>query len=254
MDAMFHAALKAAIESEGFGAQKRLAEAVGVSSTRINQLYKTEGGSEPLRRKIARYYGCDYEEFLERGRAILAAQGEMIDGPTKAWTPASVCPTIILASDVQSTPQMAMENYYAAPLVEGKIAAGSGMTLFEDEIQSLVWIYAPALKDRREHNLIAVEISDKDGDSMSPTLEPGDIVLVDRDDPGGDAAAFVPGAIYAIRDGSGGCSVKRLYADGNGLIVSSDNRQYPPRLAWSSELPKLVIGRVVWGWRNLLLV
>jgi len=145
-----------------------------------------------------------------------------------------------------------IEDYYAAPLVEGKIAAGPGRIAAE-EIKSLVWIYSPELRVRRNHQLVALQLA-KDAVSMKPTLEPGDIVLVDRDDPRG-ASDFKSGKIYAVRMGRNdeGCAVKRLHADSGGLIISSDNtKEFPPQRAWTADLQKLIVGRVVWGWRNLL--
>ncbi len=196
----------------------------------------------------------DFKWLLTGCGAPFAGQPE---GPTgdipqvevKIDTPA---PNVILMSDVKDRPEIPLQDYYAAPLVDGKIAAGPGQALSERDIRSFVWIYAPALSERRCHRLIAVQISEKDGDSMMPLLYPGDIVLIDRDDPAGDILTFKSGAVYAIRTGDGGCAVKRLYKSNNGLIVGSDNRKYAPQNAWSQNLIELIIGRVVWGWRNLL--
>lgn len=249
---MFHAALKDAVKDAKPGIQARLARSVGVSPARINQILKAEGGSEPLKRKIARFFDCDYNEFLDRGRRILEARGEKVEPPSRAWTPEVICPVIMPLHEIEGQMDVQIEDYYAAPLVDGTIAAGPGMTIFEDEIRSLVWIYAPALHDRRKHKLIAVEISQKEGDSMMPTLMPGDIVLVDRDDPAGDEHLFRNGAIYAIRDGQGGCQVKRVYKDPKQYIIGSDNRGVAPSAAWTGNMQELIVGRVVWGWRNLL--
>jgi phage repressor protein C with HTH and peptisase S24 domain len=144
---------------------------------------------------------------------------------------------------------ISVEHYYAAPLLEDHIAAGSG-AIMRDQIKSLVWIYAPELHGRTKHDLVAVQLK-KDADSMTPTLYPGDIVLIDRDDPG-SSSEFVDQKIYAIRDEEGGCAVKRLYRSKTGLIVNSDNRAYAPELAWTDDVQRLIVGRVVWGWRNLL--
>lgn len=164
-------------------------------------------------------------------------------------------PIIHLVGPLDKAPDpknVKIEDYYAAPLVEGKIAAGPGR-IASEEIKSLVWIYAPELRSRRKHNLVAVQLA-KDANSMKPTLEPGDIVLIDRDDPR-SASDFKPGKIYAVRMGRSeeGCAIKRLHADSVGLIISSDNSKgNPPTRSWTSDLQKLIVGRVVWGWRNLL--
>lgn len=140
--------------------------------------------------------------------------------------------------------------YYAAPLVSGRIAAGPGR-IVEEDVESFVWIYGPELKGRRRHELVAVRIG-KDEKSMIPTLYPGDIVLLDRDDPK-TPSDFKSGKIYAVRTSPSTpeCSIKRLYAEGGSIVLASDNRKYPPVIAWTSDLTKLIIGRVVWGWRNL---
>jgi len=128
--------------------------------------------------------------------------------------------------------------------------------LDENEIRSLVWIYAPELKARRNHRLAALEVDHKNGMSMMPTLYPGDIVLTDKDDPQ-SSSDFEDGKLYAIRTGvmDAGAAIKRLYKKKNGIIILSDNREdSPPELAWTNDISKLVIGRVVWGCRNLLRV
>jgi len=172
---------------------------------------------------------------------------------TPPWQ--SIQPIIHLVGPLEKAPdpkKVRIEDYYAAPLVEGKIAAGPGR-IGAEEIKSLVWIYSPELRARKNHQLVALQLA-KDATSMKPTLEPGDIVLIDRDDPHG-ASDFISGKIYAVRMGRNdeGCAVKRLHADSGGLIISSDNtKDFPPQRAWTADLQKLIVGRVVWGWRNLL--
>jgi phage repressor protein C with HTH and peptisase S24 domain len=85
---------------------------------------------------------------------------------------------------------------------------------------------------------------------MIPTLFPGDLVLIDRDDPQGQMD-FKNGRIYGVRTKGGECQVKRVYVKSQKLIISSDNREVPPEPAWTDDLKRLLIGRVVWGWRNL---
>ena len=62
---------------------------------------------------------------------------------------------------------------------------------------------------------------------------------------------FKNGRIYGVRTKDGECQVKRVYAKSPALIISSDNREVPPEPAWTDDLNRLIIGRVVWGWRNL---
>jgi transcriptional regulator with XRE-family HTH domain len=140
-------------------------------------------------------------------------------------------------------------EYFKAPLLAGKIAAGPGRVIPENDIRSYVWLYSPKLFGRNTHDLIAVEIGQGE-ESMTPTLFPGDIVLMDRDDPRGKMD-FKNGRIYGIRTKGGECQVKRVYVKSRSLIIVSDNREVPPENAWTDDLKRLIIGRVVWGWRNL---
>lgn len=250
---MFHAALESELRRRGRGAQAWLAKQIGKSPQYIHQLLKREVyGSEVSRRDIAKVLGYEYEEFLELGRKILEGKGEKFDPLPRVWTRERAAANVILFGEFRERPEIKLEDYYAAPLVGGEIAAGQGRVISEDEILSLVWIYAPELRNRKNHNLVAVQIDKKNGDSMSPTLFSGDIVLIDRDDPAGDVDAFRNGKIYAVRDGNNGTAIKRLYRDDGRLIVSSDNRDVPPEIAWTGSIQDLIIGRVVWGWRNLL--
>jgi hypothetical protein len=85
------------------------------------------------------------------------------------------------------------------------------------------------------------------GDSMSPTLDDGDDILVDRS----DAAPGLRDGIYVLRL-DGALNVKRLIVDrARGRVsVKSDNPAYT---SWPTlDLSRLdVIGRVIWAGRRL---
>lgn len=242
IDMAFRAALQKEIDRRGRGTKARLAKELDITPTYVGDLLKAKSyGSENVRRRIAGYFGFAYEDFLAYGR-----------GETSACKASQSGPTVILASHLDHAPEIKLENYFAAPLISGSIAAGSGRALSETDIESYVWIYGPELKERMQHDLISVRVDRHSGESMQPTLKPGDIVLVDKGDPNGDSKAFMNGAIYAIRDGKGGTCIKRLYRDKKGIIISSDNLEFAPEIAWTGNILELIIGRAVWGWRNLL--
>ena len=75
------------------------------------------------------------------------------------------------------------------------------------------------------------------GDSMAPTLQPGDLLMVDEAERG-----VAPGAVHLLRMDDA-LLVKRLRLAGEGLEVASDNPAYPPITAVLSEVT--VLGRVV---------
>jgi phage repressor protein C with HTH and peptisase S24 domain len=77
------------------------------------------------------------------------------------------------------------------------------------------------------------------GDSMSPTIDDGDLVLVDLREP-----RFNFDAIYVFKAGSD-LSVKRVQRQQDGsLIVRSDNPAYAPQPAEPDGLD--ILGRVIW--------
>jgi phage repressor protein C with HTH and peptisase S24 domain len=233
-------------------AMNRIAKKLNISERMMDFVVKRERNLGADKQVIlAKHFGLTHLQMLNAGKAIL--EGEHPDLP-RCVQPEKITANVVLLSQMESTPEIPLENYYAAPLVEGSIAAGHGRAISEDEIKSYVWIYAPELEDRISHNLISIEVSGKDGESMMPTLYPRDLLLLDKDDPGGAAELFKSGMIYAIRDGRGGTMVKRVYKSEQGFVLISDNyRNYPPIIVdWTNSIHELVIGRVVWGWRNLL--
>ena len=153
-----------------------------------------------------------------------------------------------------ATPPVALD-YMAAPLV-GEAGAGPGY-LPQEEIKSwfLVYKYQPAVRYRR--NLIAVEIGPS-STSMQPTLNSGDIVLVDRE----DRDVSQPGHIMLVLDpldGSGmikRVSVKDTPTDCQITYYSDNVAQNPPRMYslkndFGGDFDRSIVGRVVWAWSDI---
>lgn len=146
------------------------------------------------------------------------------------------------------------EDYIAAPLV-GEVGAGAGY-FAQDDVESWFLVYKnlPSIMGRR--NLIAVEIG-RNSTSMSPLLNPKDIVLVDRDDINVDH----PGHIMLVRDPEGAGMIKRvaMHKEGADWYIQfySDNAaQNPPltyklREYYDGEICKAVVGRVIWAWADV---
>ena len=82
------------------------------------------------------------------------------------------------------------------------------------------------------------------GDSMAPTLLPGDLVLIDQ-----ARAEGSKGRVYALVDVDGGTRVKRLdRPDRATLVLRSDNPDHPIELRRGSDLDRLrIIGEVRWS-------
>lgn len=141
-----------------------------------------------------------------------------------------------------------MDAFAHIPLYEVKAAAGNGIVVStEHVIDSLAfkneWIHNELHVNPAHLYLIYVE-----GESMEPSLRPGDVILVDHS----DNTARRDG-IYVIRM-DGALLVKRLQRlPGAKIRVSSDNPAYTP---FEIDLVKVgdgvaVIGRVVWTGRKL---
>ncbi len=146
------------------------------------------------------------------------------------------------------------EQYIAAPLV-GEVGAGPGY-FAQEEVESWFLVYknVPAIMHRR--NLIAVEIGPS-STSMQPLLNPGDIVLVDRD----DQDVEHPGHIMLVRDPDGAGMIKRVALNKDGddwsLQYYSDNAAKNPPMIYrlnedfDGDITKAVVGRVIWAWTDV---
>lgn len=146
------------------------------------------------------------------------------------------------------------EDYIAAPMV-GEVGAGPGY-LPEESVKSWFLAYKnlPAIRHRR--NLIAVEIG-RNSTSMQPTLNPGDIVLVDRD----DRDVTRPGHMMLVMEPDSSGMVKRVSVkekdDDFSITYYSDNAaKYPPviyslRDDFCDDWDKAIVGRVIWAWADV---
>lgn len=156
-----------------------------------------------------------------------------------------------------NAPPVIPEDYLAVPLVS-EAGAGPGIVpTSEHESWFLVYRNEPSIRTRS--NLIAVRIA-KDSNSMSPTLSPGDIVLVDRND---RAAGQAPGRIWLVMEPDGSGKVKRVKLDYckerrlTRLTFYSDNvQEHPPEIFtleddYEGDIERAIVGRVVWAWSDV---
>ncbi len=146
-------------------------------------------------------------------------------------------------------------DYIAAPLV-GEVGAGAGY-LPQEDIKSwfLVYRQLPAIRYRR--NLVAVEIGPS-STSMQPTLNPGDIVLVDRDDRDVTRAGHMMLVLDPLDDSG---MIKRVSVrekdDEFQITYYSDNAaKWPPGIYslkndFGGDWDRAIIGRVIWAWADV---
>ncbi len=97
------------------------------------------------------------------------------------------------------------------------------------------WVRSRLNTDPR--NLLLIEAL---GDSMSPTLEDSDLLLVDLGEP-----RFKHDGVYVLRR-NGDLEVKRLQRRLDGkLVIRTDNPAYEPAVASLQSIR--IIGRVIWA-------
>ena len=140
-------------------------------------------------------------------------------------------------------------DYMGVPLYEsGRLSAGiNGAPFYEyEKPSSTVVVYRPELRNRFGHDLRALRVG---GDSMSPIIPEGAIVIVDLSDD-----KFVKGKVFCVHrideTGEWVASVKRIYKSISGFSLVSTNPNYGPETS-DLDWDRLCIGRVVWMWRNI---
>ncbi len=228
-------------EGRRFRYRTECAAFLGMTPSKATKFYKFLDGKETSATAVL--------EWLEKFGVQLSLP-EKDAGRDVCFVDAKVVP-----AGEGATPPRAID-YIAAPMV-GEAGAGPGY-LPQNEIKSwfLIYKYQDAVRYRR--NLIAVEIGEN-STSMSPTLNPRDIVLIDRD----DRDVSKPGHMMLVLDpidGSG--MIKRVAVtdlDNGDLRITyySDNTAENPPMVYSlkndfaNDLEKAIVGRVVWAWSDV---
>lgn len=141
------------------------------------------------------------------------------------------------------------DKYCYIPLYNVSASAGGGSVVDEENVLDFLsfkadWIRVQLFASPDDLYLIHVE-----GESMEPTLRPGDVILVNHR----EASSLPRDGIYVMRmDGT--LLVKRLQRMPGGVVkVTSDNTAYEPfvvNLGQASDEVNIV-GRVVWCGRRM---
>ena len=150
----------------------------------------------------------------------------------------------------------AIDGFVTLPLLARPTAAGQPLQLAPDPSRdsSLVFRHDFVKGFTRP---VVLRVGKKDA-SMTPTIEPGDVVLIDQNL--ARRRRPIDGQIYAINTGpltehdSG--TLQRVELKGRTLILSADQPDkatYPTRTftITAGALPEVLIGRVVWVGRTL---
>lgn len=129
----------------------------------------------------------------------------------------------------------------AVPCIDAAASAGPG-GLVEDDVSAGTRLIDPALVKALRLDPAGLSMITAVGESMLPTIHPGDALLVDC----ANRRVASRAAVFVIR-AHGALLVKRVARHGNAVIVTSDNPDYP-RID-SDDID--IVGRVVWLSRAL---
>lgn len=151
-----------------------------------------------------------------------------------------------LAEDGAGQVQAASEKYVMVPRLNLAVAAGNGTEPDNVEVQGALAFQREWLR-KKGLNPDTLEIYDATGESMSPYIESGDVLLV-------DVSAQEPrnNEVWVLWQAAPlGVRVKRIFYRENGdLIIRSDNpdkTQYPDEIIPGPQGDTVkTVGKVVW--------
>ena len=142
---------------------------------------------------------------------------------------------------------LSKRDYAAVPFVAVEADMGGG-TVIDSEEECPPWHFPKMwLRDGLRLRASGLKLIRVRGDSMQPTLESGDVVMIDTSQTMPD-----PTGIFVLHDGFG-LVAKRLErlvtGDVPSVRIISDNTRYSPYERSAEEIR--IVGRVVWFARNL---
>ncbi len=133
------------------------------------------------------------------------------------------------------------DEFAQIPLYDVEVSAGYGAVIDQEQIKGVIAFRKDWLKGKGLQQDKVITLTAK-GDSMEPTIEHGDLLLVDC-----NTRTVSSDSIYIIRR-EGHLFVKRLQQMISGdLHIKSDNKTYSQEVIPKQQVASLdIIGRVVW--------
>ena len=200
--------------------QKGLAAALGVDNSQISRLLTGK-------RNLRAHEIPIILAYLEMGG---------VPGPGRTRT---IVPEIV---------QIGSDRFAMLPVYDTMVSAGPGLEPEDGAPVNRIAFRADWLRNVTRGNIGDLVVLNVDGDSMEPTLRPGDSVLVDM----GQQRPQQKDGIYVIRT-DGGLQVKRVASHPvtGRITIISDNKEMYPAYADLPPEEVRVIGRVLWLGRQI---
>ncbi|WP_130470963.1 XRE family transcriptional regulator [Candidatus Magnetaquicoccus inordinatus] len=141
-----------------------------------------------------------------------------------------------------------LSEFTLIPRFDVAASAGYGSIVNDEEIIDRMAFKTEWLRQAMGLRVDKLALISVDGDSMEPTLHPGDLILLDLR----PQTSMIGNAIYALQI-NGSLLVKRLQLMLDGSVrVVSDNAFYQPETIPPGELDSIrIVGRVVWAGRRM---
>lgn len=183
--------------------------------------------------EAAKFFGVNYQTF----HSWMNREGRI-----PSWR--SLAPALEALRAELRVPDDNFAEYELVKKVVAKAGAGSSL-ITSGEIDGL---YAFRSDFFGKNNLQAKKciLLEVLGDSMRPTLENGDLILVDTKDRG-----IQDGRIYLVAVNEE-LLVKRIFRAPTGILLRSDNKDFPEMPVLSADTSNCVVhGRVRWVGKEL---
>ena len=206
--------------------QERLAAAMGVKVDRVKSLLG--GKAANLRQAeiagLVKEFHLNPDYFIKDGAPMRTATDEHASSGSMDWS-----------------------GYIQVPQYDVRASAGNGSVVHEENVVDHLVFKRDWIVRSMGLNPKALALIDVRGDSMSPTINDGDLILLDTRE-----GQQTTEGIYAINL-AGGLLVKRLRLRLSGTIeVVSDNERYGTETISGEQLAQLhIVGRVVWQGRRI---
>ena len=139
------------------------------------------------------------------------------------------------------------QDYVAIPRISVQASAGGGAAVFEERETESYHFRKSWVREHLRCKPQDLRILNIRGDSMHPTLQHDDMILVDT-----SKKYPTPPGIFILYDGFGLVAKRLEFAEPQGktrLRILSDNAQYSPYERGLDEV--IVVGRVVWFAREI---